>query len=176
MSNAAVGSVEFTRTFDRPASQKVDSRFLVRAGTRALESDLVFTRYLGQGSYRYDAGNNHVIVVGEAGGITGNAPMFERFSLGDSVTLRGWDKYDVAPAGGSKMYYASVEYRYTGLGVFLDMGSVWDAPADKHARVSTGIGFYAGPAFATIGFPLNTSNLGAVFTFGLRFSEKPFRW
>jgi outer membrane translocation and assembly module TamA len=74
------------------------------------------------------------------------------------------------------MYYASVEYRYSGLAVFLDLGSVWDTPADKKTRVSTGIGFHAGPAFATIGFPLNTNDLTAVFSMGLRFTEKPFRW
>ena len=177
MASGAVGSIDFTHWLRMGgADHQFDARFLVRSGTRALESDLVYKRYLGQGSYKYDNGRHHVIGTGMAGTISGTAPLFERFSLGDSVTLRGWDKYDVAPAGGSRMYYASVEYRYTGLAVFLDLGSVWDAPAESRTRVSTGIGFHAGPAFATIGFPLNTDNLTAVFTMGLRFSESPFRW
>jgi hypothetical protein len=178
MANAAVGSVQFTRRLDEDhgPTQTIDARFLMRAGSRALESDLVYNRYLGQGSYRYDVGRHHVVAIGQAGAITGDAPLFERFSLGDSVTLRGWDKYDIAPAGGTRMYYASVEYRYSVLAVFLDLGSVWDAPADNHLRASAGIGFHAGPQFATVSFPLNTNDLSAVFTVGLRFSEKPFRW
>lgn len=178
MANAAVGSIDFTRRFENEHGPEhtVDARLLMRFGTRTLQSDLVYNRYLGQGSYSYDLGRHHVIASAQAGTITGNAPLFERFSLGDSVTLRGWDKYDIAPAGGSRMYYASVEYRYTGLAVFLDVGSVWDTPADKRVRVSTGIGFHAGPAFAAVGFPLNTDNLTAVFTMGLRFSETRLRW
>jgi Omp85 superfamily domain len=179
MANVAVGSIDYSRTFDRTddrPSQTVDARFLTRFGTRALESDLVYNRYLGQGSYRVDFGRHEVIAIGQAGKVTGDAPLFERFSLGDSATLRGWDKYAFAPAGGSRMYYASVEYRYSVLSVFLDVGSVWDTSADKKARASAGLGFHGGTSFAEVSFPLNTDNLTAIFTFGLRFSEKPFRW
>ena len=75
-----------------------------------------------------------------AGGITGTAPLFERFTLGDSMTLRGWDKYDIAPAGGDRMFHTSIEYRYTGVALFLDAGSVWDAGTERKVRVSTGFG------------------------------------
>ena len=137
----------------------VEASFGVRAGSRELESDLAYTRYLGQGSYRFDFGRHHVQATGMAGGITGHAPLFERFTLGDSTTLRGWDKYDIAPAGGDRMFYSSIEYRYTGLALFLDVGSVWDANTERQVRVSTGFGFHAGPAFLVVGFPLNTDNL-----------------
>ena len=63
----------------------VEASFGVRAGSRELESDLAYTRYLGQGSYRYDFGRHHVQATGMAGGITGHAPLFERFTLGDST-------------------------------------------------------------------------------------------
>ena len=108
----------------------------MRAGTRELESDLAYTRYLGQGWYRYDLGRHHVQASGMAGGITGHAPLFERFTLGDSATLAGWDKYDIAPAGGDRVVYSSIEYRYTGLALFLDVGSVWDANTERRVRVS----------------------------------------
>jgi len=177
MANGAVGAIDYRDTLTKGgADHAIEARFAVRSGTRALESDLVYKRYLGQGSYRYDNGRHHVMGTGMAGTISGSAPLFERFSLGDSVTLRGWDKYDVAPAGGNRMYYASVEYRYTGLAVFLDVGSVWDAPGESRSRVSTGLGFHSGPAFATIAFPLNTDNLTTVFTMGVRFSESRLRW
>jgi hypothetical protein len=175
--NAAIGGLEYWKRWNAgDAAQQVDAQVQLRAGTRVLESDVVYDRYLAQGAYSYDEGHHHATVTGMAGHIAGSAPLFERFTLGDTRTLRGWDKYKIAPAGGSRMYYASVEYAYTGLAVFLDVGSVWDTPADAHTRVSTGLGFYAGPAFATIGFPLNTSNVTAVFTMGLRISETKLRW
>ena len=164
MANAAVASIDYDRrwTDGSDATHHVEASFGVRAGSRELESDLAYTRYLGQGSYRYDFGRHHVQATGMAGGITGHAPLFERFTLGDSTTLRGWDKYDIAPAGGDRVVYSSIEYRYTGLALFLDVGSVWDANTERHVRVSTGFGFHAGPAFLVVGFPLNTDNLRAV--------------
>ena len=178
MANAAVGALAYNRRWGQgdTGAQQVESEFRVQAGTRALESDAVYTRYLAQGSYEYDRGRHHANASGMAGHLDGEAPLFERFTLGDTRTLVGWDKYDIAPAGGSRMYYASVEYGYSGVSVFLNLGSVWDAPADRRLRVSTGIGFHAGPAFATVGFPLNTDNLSAVFTMGLRLSETKLRW
>jgi outer membrane protein assembly factor BamA len=109
-------------------------------------------------------------VSSQFGGITGDAPLFERFSLGDSRTLRGWDKYDIAPAGGDRMFYASAEYRYGVLALFLDSGSVWDDGTDSRVRFSTGFGFTPGPVFFMVGFPLNTDEFRAVFTMGIRFS------
>jgi Omp85 superfamily domain len=178
MANAAVASIGYDRRwpggFD--AAHHVEASFGVRAASRELESDLVYRRYLGQGSYRYDFGRHHVQATGMAGGITGHAPLFERFTLGDSTTLRGWDKYDIAPAGGDRMFHSSIEYRYTGLALFLDIGSVWDAGTERKVRVSTGFGFHAGPAFLVVGFPLNTDNLTAVFTMGLRIPGVGIRW
>jgi hypothetical protein len=176
--NAAIVGLDVRKRWEAGdrATQQVDASVQLRAGTRVLESDTVYDRYLAQGAYAYDQGRHHATVTGMAGHISGNAPLFERFTLGDTRTLRGWDKYTINPAGGSKLYYASLEYAYTGLSVFLDVGSVWDGPGESHARVSTGLGFYAGPAFATIGFPLNTNKVTAVFTMGLRVSETKLRW
>ena len=38
-----------------------------------------------------------------AGFITGRAPLFERFVLGNGTTLRGWNKFQLDPLGGSRM-------------------------------------------------------------------------
>jgi hypothetical protein len=168
MANAAVASIGYERKVRDSGTQHVSASFGVRAGSRALESDLVYTRYLGQGHYRYAYGRHRVRVSAMAGGITGDAPLFERFALGDSTTLRGWDKYEIAPAGGDRVFHSSVEYGYGVLAVFLDVGSVWDEGSQREFRVSTGLGLHAGPAFLTVGFPLNTKNLSAVFTMGLR--------
>jgi hypothetical protein len=177
MANAAVASINFGRDWtDGAATHHAEGGFGVRAGAREIESDLVYTKYLGQGSYRLDLGRHHVSATGMAGGITGHPPLFERFTLGDSKTLRGWDKYEIAPAGGDRVIYSSVEYRYTGLALFLDIGSVWNANTERRVRASTGFGFHAGPAFLVVGFPLNTDDLTAVVTFGLRIQGVGIRW
>jgi Omp85 superfamily domain len=178
MANTAVASIGYDRRWKdgSDAAHHVEASFSVRAGSRELESDLAYRRYLGRGSYRYDFGRHHVQATGMAGGITGHAPLFERFTLGDSTTLRGWDKYDIAPAGGDRIVYSSIEYRYTGLALFLDIGSVWDEGTERQVRVSTGFRFHAGPAFLVVGFPLNTDKLTAVVTLGLRISGVGIRW
>jgi hypothetical protein len=170
MANAAVGSILFaTRAREASGgSHDIHASFGVRAGSRELESDLVYTRYLGQGWYRYGWGNHRVQVTGIAGGITGDAPLFERFSPGNSMTLRGWDKYEIAPAGGDRMIHSAIEYGFRGLAVFLDLGSVWNEGDERKLRVSAGLEFHAGPAFLTVGIPLNTDNLRAVVALGLR--------
>ena len=170
MANAAVASIGYTgqwRDVSR-GTHRVHASFGVRAGSSALESDLTYRRYLARGAYRYDWGKHRLMVTAMGGGITGDAPLLERFALGDSRTLRGWDKYDIAPAGGDRMLHGSVEYGFRGPAVFLDVGSVWDEGGERRIRVSTGIGLHAGPAFVSVGFPLNTDNLRAVFTIGLR--------
>ena len=178
MANAAVASIGYDRRWKEgdDRSHRVEASFGLRAGSRDLESDLSYRRYLGQGSYRFDFGRHHVRAAGMAGRINDEAPLFERFTLGDSTTLRGWDKYDIAPAGGDRMFYSSIEYRYTGLALFLDVGSVWDAGTERKVRVSTGLGFHAGPAFLVVGFPLNTDNLTAVVSLGLRIPGVGIRW
>jgi hypothetical protein len=178
MANAFVASIDFDRQWTPRAdvNHRALIDFGVRAGSQQLESDLAYTKYLGQGVYRFDFGRHHVQATGMAGGITGDAPLFERFALGDSMTLRGWDKYQITPAGGNRMVHSSIEYRYTGVGLFLDVGSVWDAHAERHVRVSTGFGFHGGPAFLTVGFPLNTDNLTAIVALGLRISGVGIRW
>lgn len=177
MANAAIGSLTFSER-SRPGSgrrQDVEAAFTMRAGTETLESDFAYERYLGHAAYSFRQAHHEVRVSGMAGHIDGEAPLFERFALGDSRTLRGWDKYDIAPAGGDRMFHTSLEYRYRGLGLFLDAGAVWDEGAQRRARVSTGFSFHPGPVFFTVGFPVNTDEFRAVVTMGFRFPDSAAR-
>ena len=176
--NAFVASVDFGRRWDGEAGgrHRFDAAFGMRAGSSELDSDLSYKRYLGHGTYRFTVGRHQVQATGIAGGISGDAPLFERFTLGDSRTLRGWSKFDIAPAGGDRMVYSSLEYRYRGLALFLDTGSVWDRDAERRFRVSSGFGFHAGPAFLTVGFPLNTDNVTAMVALGLRIQGAGIQW
>ena len=158
MANAVVGSIDYNwqSRQDSGGKHTVDASFGVHAGTRELESDLTYTRYLGQGWYRYDFGRHHVQASGMAGGITGHAPLFERFPLGDSATLVGWDKYDIAPVGGDRVVFSSIAYRYTCLALCLDLGSCGREHRSPGVRVPQA-SFHAGPAYCRR-FPLNTDD------------------
>jgi hypothetical protein len=175
MANAAIGSVRYKQHWDADSGTEHDAAatFLVRAGTDALQSDFEYERYLTQAHYALRLRRHRVLASAMVGRINGTAPLFERFALGDSRTLRGWDKYDIAPAGGDRMFHTSVEYRHGALMLFLDAGSVWDTGLEKKVRFSTGAGASAGPVFAFIGFPLNTDEFRAVFSMGFRFGLGP---
>jgi hypothetical protein len=147
----------------------VAASYELRAGTTSLESDLDYRRHLGRASYRYRRGSSRVTTSLMFGGITGRAPIFERFSLGDTSTLRGWNKYDIAPAGGTRMFHHSLDYTFHRVGVFLDTGSIWEPGGDVRTRVSTGFGLQAPNVFLTVGVPLNADNVGATFMMGVRF-------
>jgi outer membrane protein assembly factor BamA len=141
----------------------------LRAGRTALGSDLEYTRHLGTVRYQYRAGKNLVTADFSIGGIDGSAPLFERFALGDSRTLRGWSKYDIAAAGGDRMWYQSVEYSYRRFAVFFDAGSMWDTGTDAGVKTSTGFGYHGDHLFMMLGFPLNAGELRAAFMTGIRF-------
>jgi hypothetical protein len=170
MANAYVFQVRFDNRWEQGRTDHaIDSQFVVRDAADSLESDFAYTRYLGQAWYSYRRSKHTVVASGMAGAIDGAAPLFERFSLGDSRTLRGWNKYDIAPAGGDRVFHASLEYRFHGFGFFLDSGSVWDNGADARVRVAAGFGYSNDPFFMTVGFPLNTDDVRAVFMTGIRF-------
>ena len=150
-------------------TQRVGASYELRSAIDSLESDLIYKRHLGKVRYRYSQRETTLIADLALGGITGDAPLFERFTLGDSSTLRGWNKYDIAPVGGDRVFHASLEYRYNVFGVFLDTGSVWDRNTDKKIRLSTGFGLQADNWFLNLAFPLNADDLNVTFTMGVRF-------
>ena len=149
--------------------QKVEAAYRLRAAVDGLDSDLSYKRHFGQGRYQYDYGRSTAIASVSLGYISGAAPLFERFSLGDTTTLRGWNKYDLAPAGGDRMFHTSVEYRYSYIAAFFDTGSVWDRGTDSKIRYSTGFGVHSDNFFLTLGFPLNADDTSATFMAGVRF-------
>jgi outer membrane protein assembly factor BamA len=171
MASSLVARVDFDqRWFQRSdASQRVTAGYELKSATSSLESDLIYKRHTGRLRYRYELHDNTVISDLFIGRITGTAPLFERFSLGDSTTLRGWNKFDIAPVGGDRVFHHTLEYRYHVFGVFLDTGAVWDQYTEKRIRFSSGFGLQGDNGFLTLAFPLNTDDLGVTFTMGVRF-------
>jgi outer membrane protein assembly factor BamA len=108
--------------------------------------------------------------------IYGNAPLFERFILGDSTTLRGWNKYDLDPLGGNRVVHGSVTYGYHIMRVFYDAGSVWDQGKSPEAKHSTGIGissglgiFQRGAILLAVAFPIRQGRADPVFIAGMNY-------
>jgi outer membrane protein assembly factor BamA len=127
-------------------------------------------RHLVQARYQFDYEKSTILAGFSYGYTSGQAPLFERFTLGDTSTLRGWNKYDIAPAGGDRMFHQSLEYRFWHVGLFFDVGSVWDRSSDAKTRYSTGFGVHSDNGFLTLAFPLNTDNgSGVTFMAGVRF-------
>jgi outer membrane protein assembly factor BamA len=156
-------------------------RWVTDAGTHTLSGsyelhaapgfngDLDYTRHLVTGKYHLRQGRSTLIGDVRFGRATGDVPLFDRFVVGDTNTLRGWNKFDLNPAGGTRMSYQSVEYRYWFLGVFLDAGSVWDASGHADTKYSTGFGLQDDHAFITVAFPLEDTDHAVTFMMGLRF-------
>jgi hypothetical protein len=133
----------------------------LRTGTRALDSDFVYTRhYLSITPSRVE-GAHTFIANFSYGWITGTPPLFERFALGNTSTLRGWNKFDVSPLGGTREAHGSLEYRYKHFRAFYDVGTEWDGNRHSPIRQGLGFGIFKWPTdFITfsIAFPLSSNN------------------
>ena len=150
--------------------QHIRSSYRLRTATRVLESDFVYTRHSFSADYSISKGKNLFGAHFQAGLITGRAPLFERFSLGNSSTLRGWNKFDVAPLGGSRAAHGSLEYRYGELQVFYDVGTVWDPRQSPRVRHSLGVGWvFKNQAFLSLAFPIRFNHVAPVLMRGFRF-------
>ncbi len=153
----------------------ISVEYSLRRATPSLESDYDYTRHLASADYTLSVG--HHLFGGHArfGDIDGIAPLFERFLLGNSSTLRGWNKFDVAPAGGSRLAYGSLEYRYRPFQIFYDFGSVWDPPRTTPVRHSIGIAVATrGGAFFSVAFPVRLNDVTPVVMFGIRSWGRPW--
>jgi outer membrane protein assembly factor BamA len=157
-------------------TQQLDASYSLRASTTLLATDLAYTRHLAHLKYNYSSHAQSLEVTVMAGAISGQAPLFERFSLGDSTLLRGWNKYVLDPLGGNRLAYGSVTYGYRMMRVFYDTGSVWDqgkSPEPKESAgvgVSSGLGILEKGAFLlALAFPLGPGRVTPVVIAGMNF-------
>jgi hypothetical protein len=159
-----------------PHTQELDAGYSLRAATTLLATDLAYTRHVAHLQYNYSSRTQSVEVTLIAGAIYGQAPLFERFALGNSTLLRGWNQYDLDPLGGNRLAYGSVTYGYHIMRVFYDTGSVWDQGKSPEAKESAGIGVSSGlgvlekGAFlVALAFPLGQGHLTPVVIAGMNF-------
>jgi hypothetical protein len=153
--------------------QELDAGYNLRAATNLLDTDYVYTRHSVHANYA-SRHNEHLFTISVlAGLLNGDAPLFDRFSLGNTRTLRGWDKFDVAPLGGNRVVHGSVGYRYRAVGFFYDAGSIWDhgtEPQDRHSvGVTLAMGALRDGPYLTLAFPLRSGAIQPLFMMGMNF-------
>jgi hypothetical protein len=171
-SNAVVSTLRYHQRWGsaRDAEdQELNASYSMRAGIRTFETDADFTRQMGQARYRFRHDRNTVEVGFLAGSIHGNAPLFEKFVAGNATVLRGWNKFDLDPLGGSHIVHGSIDYSYRWLQVFYDTGAIWDVAQERQQKQSVGTGFKADGFQLAVAFPIRSGRMEPIFYAGLNF-------
>ena len=189
-SNAVTASLNYRNVWQIPMEDRhsLEAGYDLRAGNHALDSEFIFTRHFAHAQYVYGHDKNTLSVSFLGGLISGRAPLFERFSLGNTSTLRGWNKFDVAPLGGDRAVHASLQYGFGGprigtftndagqrhgiesvFHVFYDVGAVGDHGSAIKGRHSAGFGVGKDTFFMSLGFPIRSSRVQPTFLLGFRF-------
>jgi hypothetical protein len=176
--NAVINTLRYHQrwTGSGGTKQELDAGYSLRAATTLLGSDLAYTRHLAHARYSYSWNAQSLEVALFAGAIFGRAPLFERFALGDSAMLLGWNKYNLNPVGGNRLAYGSVTYGYHIMRVFYDTGSAWDQGNPAEAKQSAGVGvssglgvFEKGAFLLAVAFPLREGRVTPVVVAGMNF-------
>ncbi|MGD1094684.1 MAG: BamA/TamA family outer membrane protein [Bryobacteraceae bacterium] len=149
--------------------QELNGSYSVQYSTNLFDTDDVYSRNLANARYRFRHVHNTVEVGFLAGEISGNAPLFERFVLGNSTTLRGWSKFDLDPLGGSHIIHGSIDYRYRFFQAFYDTGAIWDRPEERSQKQSIGTGFKVDTFQLAVAFPIRSGRAEPIFYAGLNF-------
>jgi hypothetical protein len=174
--NAVVTTLRHRRRWQSSGSvagHELDAGYSLRAATNLFDSDFVYTRHAIDASYSLRFGRQMVMMRALAGSMSGRAPLFERFALGDTRTLRGWNKFDVDPVGGSRVAHGSIQYQCRPVGVFYDTGSVWDRNRPVVARHSVGLTLALGALkdgpYITVAFPIRSGSITPLFMLAMNF-------
>ena len=175
--NAVINTLRYHQRWGSDATiEELDAGYNLRAATKMLGTDLAYSKHAINVRYGYTHDKQSVEVKLVAGVIYGRAPLFERFVLGDSSTLRGWNKYDLDPLGGNRLAYGSVTYGYRIMRVFYDTGSVWDQGKSVEVKQSAGIGvssglgiFQKGAFLLAVAFPIRQGHADPVLIAGMNF-------
>ena len=111
--NAVFAAIHFHRQFEETGQTRdVAMDYDIHSAGRALSSDYSYTRHHWDVAYTVTRGNQTFLDEFTGGFISGDAPFFERFVVGTSSLLRGWNRYEIDPLGGTRLVHNSVTYRY----------------------------------------------------------------
>jgi outer membrane protein assembly factor BamA len=153
--------------------QQIDGKYSLRVATRALGSTYAYARHLISAKYEATAGRQTVSDEFMGGSITGEAPFFDRFVLGSSSTLRGWDRYEIDPLGGSRVVHNEMSYGYRfgerTVEGFYDTGALWQSDRAATLRHSLGVGYKQGIFVLSVAFPVRSGRFETVFMAGMNY-------
>jgi hypothetical protein len=170
-SNSVITAVRYHRQMEGSSSgrQELDAAYNLRAATAILASDYAFARHMISAHYAFSRGRHMAMDYAMAGLIGGRAPLYERFVLGTSSTLRGWNKFDLDPLGGDRMAHNTLEYRYRFFEVFYDTGAVWTRGQPAVARHSVGTGIRHDGFHLAVAFPVREGRVEPLFMLGMNY-------
>jgi hypothetical protein len=167
-SDAVIATLRYHQRLEGSDNQQdLDASYSLGAATRILGSDFVYTSHTWGGRYQLTHGK-HVLSDSFTGGaITGRAPLDDRFVMGNSVYLRGWNKYEIDPLGGNRMIHNTVDYHYGLFRIFYDTGAIWDEGQAAVPRHSLGVGLRESVFTLAVAFPVRSGHVEPVFMMGV---------
>lgn len=168
--NAATVGLRYQGQFEESDFvHSVEAEYSLRAAMQSMDGDFSYTRQRWGFRYRMHHGRHVVTDDVSAGVLTGRAPLFDRYVLGNSSTLRGWNKFDIDPLGGNRMVHNSVEYRYGCFEAFYDAGAIWDSGAEPVARQGVGVGLRQGSFSIAVAFPVRQGRADPILMMGMNY-------
>jgi hypothetical protein len=172
--NALFAALRFHRQFEETnQTQDIAVDYDIRSAGHAIHSDFTYTRQHWNVAYTLTRGNQSIQDEFTGGFISGDAPFFERFVVGTSSLLRGWNRYEIDPLGGTRLVHNSVTYRYRfprlTSQVFYDAGALWHGSVDSSVRHSVGVGVTKSIFTLAVAFPVRESHIEPVFMVGMNY-------
>ena len=153
--------------------QQIDGKYSLRVATRGLGSNYGYTRHLISVKYEAKSGKHTISDEFMGGAISGDAPFFDRFVLGNSSTLVGWDRFEIDPLGGTRVVHNQITYGYrVGAGTvqaFYDAGMLWQTDRAATLRHSLGAGYKQGIFVMAMAFPVRDGRIEPVFMAGMNY-------
>jgi Omp85 superfamily domain len=171
-SNAVVSTLRYHQRWGSDGyleQQELEGSYSFEDATHDFESDPVYQRHIVRARYKLRHGRGSVQVSFLGGRIYGQTPLFDRFVLGDSSTLRGWSKFDLDPLGGSRVAHGSIDCLYRFIQVFYDTGAVWDRTQDREQKQSLGTGLRKDNFQLAVAFPIRPGRVDPTFFAGMNF-------
>jgi hypothetical protein len=170
--NAVVTTLRFKRRVEDSHNNQheVQTGYSLRAATKSLGSDFAYAQHVVTAGYTLTRGSHTLEADVQAGRTGGTVPLFDRFVLGNSRTLRGWNKFDLNPLGATRVAHGTAAYRYHWFQVFYDTGALWNKDEEPEAKHSLGAGIRSkGGFYLALAFPLRSGRLDPVFLMGTDF-------
>jgi hypothetical protein len=166
--NGVITSLRYHQRFDESEYQQdVYADYSLRAATKLLATDFVYTSHSAGLVYRVKHGKHQLSDAFNVGAISGRAPLVDRFVAGNSYYLRGWNKYDLDPIGGNRLVHNAVEYRYGLFQAFYDTGAVWESGQPTTQRHSVGVGIKESIFTLALAFPVRSGHVDPVVMMGI---------